>query len=153
MIGDRDWNVILVIELFSGIPAVSAPAASALGTPPAMRFPDHHLNRVSLDLRLRRGPSVYRRRQSDSRLDKRAEYFVDFNDYNYLDIINVNMVESQNNKNMVSTSSDCLFRPRFWSWNYRDSSKPTSRTNKQAKASRLTLSPGWGQGKIEGRAG
>ena len=143
MIGDRDWNVILVIELFSGIPAVSAPAASALGTPPAMRFPDHHLNRVSLDLRLRRGPSVYRRRQSDSRLDKRAEYFVDFNDYNYLDIINVNMVESQNNKNMVSTSSDCLFRPRFWSWiTETAASQQAERTSKQRQAGLRFLQAG-----------
>ena len=153
MIGDGDWGVVLVIELLSRIPSLFAPAANALGTPPAMRFPDHHLNRVSLDLRLRRGPSVYRRRQSDSRLDKRAEYFVDFNDYNYLDIINVNMVESQNNKNMVSTSSDCLFRPRFWSWiTETAASQQAERTSKQ-RQSRLTLSPGWGQGKIEGQAG
>ncbi len=34
----------MVLELLSGVAAFFAPAARALGTPPAMMLPGHHLN-------------------------------------------------------------------------------------------------------------
>lgn len=91
------WKGVLVIELVSGIPPFSAPAASALGTPPAMRFPDHHLD--STDFRLRRGSIRPGRERRQSALDNkdgmREVSLIDFQLLQLFRHINFNIVESQ----------------------------------------------------------